>query len=266
MAGECQRNSQREFTRAKIMKYTETIKATLLALVLALLLGTVQAAKAQQRVEGDLNRPQLIKGSAKELNLITVENVAGNAVVPGRIVRVDGPSFVEIETNQTNGSVLIMFKEKRVANLFVSTAAGNQVPLIITPEDIPLQKIVISEQVKTKEVAPLEQDYLSIPIENRIVALLKLMADDETNVDVYDVKQVSEDRTQWRDTRLTLIQRWYWQGLVGEVFEFSNLGNKPMVMTEEEFYLSGDLAVSVERLQLQAKQSTRLYRVREENR
>lgn len=247
------------------MKYTETIKATLLALVLALLLGTVEAVKAQQRVEGDLNRPQLIKGSAKELNLITVENVAGNTVVPGRIVRVDGPSFVEIETNQTNGSVLIMFKEKRVANLFVSTAAGNQVPLIITPEDIPLQKIVISEQLKAQAIAQ-DQDYLSIPIENRIVALLKLMADDETHVDVYDVKQVSEDRTQWRDTRLTLIQRWYWQGLVGEVFEFSNLGKMPMVTTEEEFYLSGDLAVSVERLQLQAKQSTRLYRVREENR
>lgn len=236
----------------------------LFAMLLALLLsGVVETSKAQQRVSGDLNRPQLVKASLKELNLITIEEIVGNQKNAGRIVRVDGPSFVEVETNPKNGSVLLMFKENKVANLFITTKQGHQVPLILTPEDIPLQKIVIEEPVAKEKAQEVAEDYQSIPIETRIVALLKLMADDLTNIEAFDVKQAQEDRTQWRDTRLTLIQRWQWQGLVGEVLEFSNLGKTPMVVTEEEFYLSGDLAVSIERLQLQANQTTRLYRVRE---
>ena len=49
------------------------LQGWLCAMLLALLLGgVVETSKAQQRVSGDLNRPQLVKGSLKEINLIPV--------------------------------------------------------------------------------------------------------------------------------------------------------------------------------------------------
>ncbi len=229
----------------------KTIKPLLFCLVF---IGLINVSQAQQKIPADTDHPVLVKGSLKELNMITVEN--------GRVSRVDGPTHVEFDKDQANGSLFMVFKTNRIANVFVTTNKGHTVPLIISPEDIPLQKIVIQE----KGVASVdsEEDFASIPLENKVVSLLKLMADDEANKDAYDIKKNNEDQTEWRDTRLTLIESWNYQGMVGEVLEFSNTGKMPVRVSEEEFYKSGYLAVSVERLSLSGGNSTKVYRIKED--
>lgn len=67
----------------------------------------------------------------------------------------------------------------------------------------------------------------------------------------------------WKEARFVLVARYEVPGLVGEVYELTNVSGEPMVIDERELYRPGVVSVSLRELKLKPAATTKVWIVRQ---
>lgn len=67
----------------------------------------------------------------------------------------------------------------------------------------------------------------------------------------------------WKEARFVLLARYEVPGLVGEVYELTNVSAEPMVIDERELYRPGVVSVALRELQLKPAATTKVWIVRQ---
>ena len=76
----------------------------------------------------------------------------------------------------------------------------------------------------------------------------------------YSVENLNKDVTEWNEIKKVLKKRYRGPHFIGEVYELTALTD--VVLSENEFYTKGIIAVSIDLHNLKKDESTKLYIVR----
>lgn len=176
-------------------------------------------------------------------------------------------SDVKIVTNSNNIDIKIMGEnalmqfvgEPQPTSLVLLSKKGIHT-LTVIPRGIPSATIVIKDEVQDKGEAhewEISHSYIDV-----IKKLIKSMYQ-ETPPSGYKVEKTNKPVTPlWEGTTLVHQYRYYGASLIGDVYEFKNIGQHQITVKPSEFYTKGVLAVSVDTETLAPGQSTKVYIVR----
>ena len=222
--------------------------------LLPLLLALSFPASAIQILEGVDGQTLLGKISQKELTRVTVER--------GRIKKVTGNAgeFL-LEKDEDKGQVYIRPTTDtgtKPVNLFITTDRST-FTLLLQPVDVPAETIVIKDRATRSEPGRMEQSSAYVRV---IKNLLLTMASDTLPRDM-EVREMAKEVSLWKDARLLLTRTYRGQAITGEKYLLTNASGKPMVITEQELYKAGVIAVSVENLNLRPDESSNVFVIRE---
>ena len=222
--------------------------------LLASLLAASLPVSALQILEGADGQTLVGKISQKELTRVVVERerirrVTGNA----------GEFF--LEKDEERGQIYIRPAAEgatKPINLFVATDRST-LTLLLQPVDLPAETILIKPSRDQREPARVERSSSYV---RSIKNLLLTMASDALPRDM-DVREVSQDVALWQGARFTLTRKYVGRALVGEKYLLTNVSAVPMVITEQELYKEGVVAVSVENMNLRTGESSNVFIIRE---
>lgn len=200
-------------------------------------------------VEG---RSVFAKISARELTRIKVQN--------GRIENVRGlQGEITIDKDVETGEVYIRpVHPAKVVNLFVTTDSGQTHTLVLQPQDVPAQTLILKEMHRR---LPAERAPGTASFHKEIKDMIVALARDEMPRGV-EVEEVGRRVPLWKDTTYVLERRHKTTDRIAEKYSFTNQTGETMVLSEPEFYADGVLAVSIEHMQLAPQATTNVFIVR----
>ena len=200
-----------------------------------------------------------VKISAKETTRLAVENGKIESLIMS-----DGDLYVEkdAERGQMFIRPLILNKPINVRALLVSGATYN---LVMQAVDIPQEDVIIHDALaaeKGKESASAKGGRSpSTPLAKSVRNLLTSMAQDTPPASA-DARQVNQEMALWEGTRFVLTATYAERGMVGEKYRLTNVSKSQLRVVEQELYRKGVIAVAIENMQLDPKQSTNIYVIR----
>jgi conjugal transfer pilus assembly protein TraK len=219
-----------------------------ICLVLALLLAnSCQTEAAQILLQGAPTESTTATVSRNEPNLLKVE---GRKIK--RIYGAEGLFTVTPEA-ETGVAWLKPLTDKALMSIFITDDTGQHFKLLLKVEDIPAETIIIRSKNK------LVQNSASTKNEPRNEEILR------TIMALYagegDAK--NELIPLWKGVRFESVNAIELRGLRGDSYLLSNISDKQIVMDEREFYRDGVQAVSIQKLVLEAGESTSVFVVSE---
>lgn len=192
------------------------------------ILHATTAFALQVKVMHD-NQTALFKVSVKELNRIVIED--------DRIQSARGlDGNYQLTKDETQGAIFIKPNQSRPFNLFLTTEAGHNYTLLLTPIDIP------SEVIQLKPLSPVkakaEAWEKNTPYSDAIIQLMKSMVNDESQPDGYAVIHVKAGKPQKLHSGISMQLKTLYQGnaLQGEIWRISNVHCRSMQLKKNEFY------------------------------
>lgn len=223
-----------------------------MGLLLLLLLST-SAVEALQIIEVADGETALGKVSAMEMTRI--------AIYDGRIVDLWGPpnSLLEISKDDSRGQAFVRLTnpaQRKPVNLFVADEEGRIYTLILTPDDVPADSVMIKPRgQRQRQAAKWERTQ---PYTTTLKRLVVHMARDMLP-DGYAVEERGSFVPLWNEVTLRLDRQYSGGMYAGEVYTLTNISSDELVMQEQEFYRPGVVAVAIERTVLTPNDSTRVY-------
>lgn len=217
-------------------------------LVSVLLLNSLQAHAAQIVFQGSPADATTAMISRHEPNLIMVD---GRKI--RRIYGAEGLFTITPEPD-TGSAWLKPTSDKPMMSAYITDEDGQHYKLLLKVEDIPAETIIVKGRgLKTQAAsANGKNEPRNDDIINTTVALFNGYGDRRNEV-----------IPLWKGTRFELVRTVDLRGLRGEVYVLTNTSDKRIVMDEREFYRRGVQSVSVEKLALEAGQSTRVIVISE---
>jgi conjugal transfer pilus assembly protein TraK len=198
----------------------------------------------------------------------TTAGIVGPATNPG--------GEVVLECDRDKGEIYIrpVGESLKPVNLFVSSAHATYT-LVLRRADIPADTIVIRDRTQRSAPTGLASGSLGgfgppSPSAHHIrtmKALLVAMASDRVPPDIR-VDEMHQPMQLWAETRFALMGRYEGRGLVGEKYLLKNIGQAPMVLSEQEFDRPDSkeggqvLGVAVENHKLRPGETTLVFVIR----
>lgn len=200
-----------------------------------------------------------VKISAKETTRLAVEGGKIRSLIMS-----DGELFVE--KDEERGQVfirpLVLNKPINVRALLASGATYN---LVMQAVDIPQEDVVIRDALareKAKDAALGKSNSSSSgTLVKSVRNLLNAMAQDIPPTSA-EVRQMNQELGLWEGTKFAMTATYTERGLVGEKYKLTNVSKEQIRVVEQELYRKGVVAVAIENMQLEPKQSTNIYVIR----
>lgn len=173
------------------------------------------------------NQTSLFKISAKELTRIVVD---GDRIQSAR--GLDGN--YQLTKDETQGAIFIKPNQSRPFNLFLTTEAGHNYTLLLTPIDIP------SEVIQIKPLSPIKAKAESweknTPYSDAIIQLMKSMVNGESPPDGYAVIQVNAKKEFHSGVGMQLKSLYQGNALQGEIWQIKNTHCRAMQLKKSDFH------------------------------
>lgn len=175
------------------------------------------------------NQTALFKVSAKELTRIFVE---GDRIQSARGLE----GNYQLTKDETQGAIFIKPAQFKPFNVFVTTEAGHNYTLLLTPIDIP------SEVIQLKPLSPIKAKAESweknTPYSDAIIQLMKSMVNEVPVPDGYAMIHVNADKPKKLHSGMTMQLKTLYQGneLQGEIWRIKNIYCRSMQLKKSDFY------------------------------
>ena len=189
--------------------------------------------------------------SERNLNLIRFPSPGVRVYTSSKIldVKVDeGNVFVKFMEGQPPGPQELFF-----------IAPSGVYSMILVPKGIPSQTIIV--RIPKEDVSEALNWETSHSYIAGLKELIKAMYE-ERPPRGFSVKEVSEERSRWKEVKEVLRRIYAGATLQGELYELTNVSTEAVRLIENEFYEKGVLAVSVERHELKPGEKTEVYLVK----
>jgi len=223
----------------------------MLVLVVLLLASTNAFGKVISIKEGD---NIIVKISANDPNLIKIKN--------GRIKSVFGAEGrLKIKEDKKRGQVYVTPYQQYsrvITPLFIVDERGETHRLLLQPESIPAESVIIDRQDVGGVSEKAERWEQSQPYVAAIKNLIRLMAVGKEPAG-YSKAETTEEVPLWKEARLTLVATYSGQNMTGEHYILTNTDSKTMRIKEKELHKPGVLAISVETHELEPNESTNIF-------
>lgn len=229
------------------------MKPLLLSLGMAFAVPSAHALQVMDGVEG---KTLFVKVSLRDLNRISIEG--GNV----RLIKAADDSKLTGSADAATGQALIQPLVKDPFGVFVFSQSGKTYTLVLQPQDIPGETIVIKEAVAPVAAASKPGEIeRAASFQQAIKKMIQALAG-ESAVDGLEVKKTWEEIRLWKGSRFALEKVLTGNTLVGEQYRLFNISDAPMRVAEQEFYKKGVLAVSVRDLTVEPGRSTQVFVVK----
>ncbi|KPK51090.1 MAG: hypothetical protein AMS22_11475 [Thiotrichales bacterium SG8_50] len=211
-------------------------------------------AHAIQVLEGRPGQTLVGKISTTHLTRITVAN--------DRIRNVRGiEGTLIIEPDKDTGDVYVRPRfTNNAVSIYITTRKKRTYALLLEPTRDKVETLIIKDVTPApEEMTTVEKagDYIKV-----IKEMVRVMAVSDVPEDM-EIKELNKTLPLWQDTTFVLERRWIASQIVGEKYRLVNKGTKPMVLAEQEFYVKGVAAVTIENMQLAAGEATNIFIVRQ---
>ena len=214
-----------------------------ICLVLALLLSSFQAVAAQILFQESPSESTTATVSRNEPNLLKVEG--------RKIKRIYGTEglFTVTPEQDTGVAWLKPTTDKALMSIFITDDTGQHYKLLLKVEDIPAETIIIrGRKGHASQAGGIKNEPRNEEILSAIMALHDGEGDPKSGL-----------VPLWKGVRFELVRVLELRGLRGEAYLLTNTSDKQVVMDEREFYRDGVQAVSIEKLVLEAGDSTAVF-------
>ena len=227
--------------------------------VCAGVLLTPCVALALQVIEPVEGVNSFVKISAKETTRLAVEN--------GKIASLimsDGDLYVEKDADRGQMFIrpLVLNKPINVRALLASGATYN---LVMQAVDVPQEDVIIRDSLSVdrsdKGASAKFGRSPSTPLAKSVRNLVAAMAQESTPMNV-DVRPINQEMALWEGTKFVLLATYTDMGMVGEKYRLTNVSQQQIRLVEQELYRKGVIAVAIENMQLDPRQSTNIYVIR----
>lgn len=212
-------------------------------------------SNALQVVEGVEGKTIFVKVSTRDLNRISIE---GGKV---RLVKSADDSMIMGSADAETGQALIRPLVKDTFGIFVFSQSGRTYSLVLEPQDIPGESVIIREPVINKSISSNNRVDKAGSYESQIKYMVQALASELIPVGIEEIRTWKEVRL-WRGSSFALertLRSQYW---IGEQYKLINNSDESIVLSEEEFYVKGVMAVSVTKQSLEPGESTLVYLVK----
>ncbi len=200
------------------------------------------------------NQTAFFKISMSELTRIFVE---GDRIQSARGLE----GNYQITKDETHGAIFIKSIQAKPFTLFLTTEAGHNYTLLLTPIDIPSQVIQLNplSPIKTK----VEQWEKNAPYVDDIIQLMTVMVNGRSLPEGYAVIHVNADKPKKLPSGITMQLKTLYPGnnLRGEIWQIKNAYCRSVNIKKREFYQPNVRAIALKDEHLKNCGSTYLYRV-----
>jgi len=228
----------------------------------ALLLVVSWPAAALQIIEVLDGQSAAIKVSAREMTRIAMAD-------GGRIAHFWGlDGRVVVEPDRDEGQIFLRLppgSSKKAFSFFIKDDQGYTYTILAAPVNIPADTVLLRPKNRNagSDAGRKGLGGESIPYIERLKELMREMVRGAVP-EGYEPESISKTIPLWKETRLTLINRYRGRDYLGEVYQLSNVSKQVVRVEEREFgVLAGNIrAVSIERHTLQPGETTAIYLIR----
>jgi conjugal transfer pilus assembly protein TraK len=235
------------------MRHKRLTNPLLLSLAILIVAPSAHALQVMEGVEG---KTLFVKASMRDLNRISIE---GGKV---RLVKAADDSMLTGSADAATGQALIRPLVKDPFGVFVFSQSGKTYTLVLQPQDIPGETIVIKEATVPVSAASRPGDIEKAASYQQAISKMIHALAGETALDGIEIKKTWDEIRLWKGARFALERVLTGHTLVGEQYRLFNLSDAPMRLAEQEFYKKGVLAVSVRDLTVEPGRSTQVFVVR----
>ncbi len=200
--------------------------------------------------------------SRYEQNLIEIQGRRISSVIPS----VAGAlSYHQDHENGVLYFTLANEQHMGPISMFVNDDQGGRYRLILVPSHQTSQEIIIVPKDRAAESA---KNSTVRTNESHIAMIKKMMTEmaKATNgaqiSDDIQMSRVDEVIPLWQEAKLTLVNRYDSEELVGEEYQITNVTKVLLQLREQEFYRNNVYAVSVSKLSLEPNETAFVYVVR----
>lgn len=210
-------------------------------------------AHALQVVDGVEGKTLFVKVSTRDLNRIAIE---GGKV---RRIKAADDAMLTGSADPDTGQALIQPLTQDPFGIFVFSQTGKTYTLVLQPQDIPGESIVIREQrIEASPASVPGAIEKSSSYQQAIKSMLQALTGETTPGGV-EARKTWEEIRLWKGSRFALEQTLTSNSLVGERYRLFNVSDAPMRIAEQEFYKKGVIAVAVRDLDLEPGRSTLVF-------
>ena len=211
---------------------------------------------ALQVVDGVEGKTLFVKVSLRDLNRISIEGVKV------RLVKAADDSKLTGSADMDTGQALVQPLVKDPFGVFVFSQSGKTYSLVLQPQDIPGESIVIRESLLSVGAAfkagSIEK---SASFQQSVKKMIQALAGEST-LDGVEIKKTWDEIRLWKGTRFALERVLTGQTLIGEQYRLFNTSDATMRVAEQEFYKKGVVAVAVVDLNVEPGRSTQVFVVK----
>lgn len=231
------------------------------------------AAWALQTIESADGKTHFIKISQKEITRLSVDGGRIRDVVYAR-------DELDLQKDEVGGQIFFSPLVPKAINIFVSTASGQTHGFILQPSDIPLEQIVIREQKRDsagvaggdqgtvigtpstfgKDIRPKRVERGDV--EGQVKRMVFALAKAETMASC-ELKLSRQTIALYQGTYFERQLRLECPEHTADAFILTNSSREPLRLVEQHLHTRGVLAVSVEQLDLNPGDTTRVFVVRQ---
>lgn len=196
------------------------------------------------------------KVSKKEVTRLAVD---GNRIASMRVKK--GEIFVEQDDETGQVFLTLPPKADKPINGFLTTDAGQTFTLVLQPEDIQADSIILRVP-RVLSPSPSSNPLKSNSYDKALKQIIFAMANEDGSEDL-EVREVNRVVPLWKETNFVLERQFNSDRFVGEKYVLTNVSKAALVLDEREFYRTGVNVVSIEQLQLVPGGFTRVFIIRE---
>ena len=200
--------------------------------------------------------------SRYEQNLIEIQGRHISSVIPSIA------GALSYHQDQENGVLYFTLANEQhmgPISIFVNDDQGARYRLILVPSNQTSQEIIIVPKDREAESAKnptVQTNESHIAMIKKMMAEMAKASNGAQISDDIQMSRVGEVIPLWKEAKLTLVNRYDSEELVGEEYQSTNVTKVLLQLREQEFYRNNVYAVSVSKLSLEPNDTAFVYVVR----
>lgn len=232
---------------------------TLFGLILSII---AQYSHATQYVEKSHESIVEVNISSAEQNALVIEGGRIDTVIPSVA---DSLSYVKDTKNGVLYFALANRYHSGTISVFVTDEAGNRYRIILVPQQIAAEEIVIRPpRTAVAQENQSSKNKIESGHTSKIKNMIYLMAThDGSEIGGVTVTNHNKEIALWKESSLILLDSFMGDGVRGERYEITNISNAEMVIQEQEFFRKSVIGVSIENMNIAPMESSKVYIVRQ---
>ena len=229
------------------------IRSAFLALM-ALALVSATKCYALQLLDVMPGGVQYAKISAKELTRLALQSgrIRDIKYAVGELTFSPDPATGDVTITPGAGIA-------KPINIWVYDDSNNVYGLILQPLDMPMDEIILRNKSGLQQLA---LNRSGTPFEREVKTLVQAMYRPALATDM-QVETDDHEFPLWKEVRFVHKALYRTNDLVGDVYELTDISGQPLRLAEQEFARQHVVAVSIERMNLLAGETTRVMVIRE---